>query len=107
MSSYKYAIILFAILMIANKTQAQFVNYGTDPYKYKWNIVKTNHFNIIYPQGNDSTAYRYATLLETAYPYVQQTIGNSKDRKFPVILHPGNMLSNGMVSWALWLLSYR
>ncbi|NDV65935.1 hypothetical protein [Bacteroides sp. 224] len=100
MLSYKQVIVLFAFSAIANFLHAQFVNYGTDPYKYKWNIVNTNHFKIVYPQGNDSTAYRYATLLETAYPYVQQTIGNSKDRKFPVILHPGNMLSNGMVSWA-------
>jgi hypothetical protein len=45
-------------------------------------------------------AYRYAVFLENVYSHIQQTMAVSKKLKFPVVLHPGNMLSNGMVAWA-------
>ncbi|MDD4513977.1 hypothetical protein [Massilibacteroides sp.] len=79
---------------------AQFVNYGTDPASLKWKQVRTNHYKLIYPDGNDSIAYNYARFLETVYPYETKTIGHAIKRHFPVILHPGNMLSNGMVAYA-------
>lgn len=80
--------------------QAQFMNYGSDPSRFKWNIARLPHYNLVYPQGNDSMAYRYALYLENAYPHIQKTIGKPMQVKFPVILHPASMLSNGMVSWA-------
>ncbi|MDR0745241.1 MAG: hypothetical protein LBF17_01950 [Mediterranea sp.] len=88
------------ILLVSVYAKAQFVDYGADPSYYKWNIVRAEHYNLIYPQGNDSMAYRYISLLETVYPYIERTIGKPFKKKHPVILHPGNMLSNGMVSWA-------
>lgn len=87
-------------LLVSVYAQAQFVDYGADPSHYKWNIVRAEHYNLIYPQGNDSMAYRYISFLEAAYPHVERTIGKPFRKKYPVILHPGNMLSNGMVSWA-------
>lgn len=91
---------LLAMGAVSLGARAQFVNYGTDPGRYKWNIVHTEHYKLIYPVGNDTMAYRYARLLETSYRYVGQSIGESRKWKFPVVLHPGNMLSNGMVAWA-------
>lgn len=93
-------IALILLCIVSLTARAQFVNYGSDPSGYKWNIVKTNRFQVIYPQGTDSMAYRYASLLETAYPHVKKSLGTSMEKQFPVVLHPGNMLSNGMVSWA-------
>lgn len=100
MLSIRKILLLAGILTVAINLHAQFVDYGTDPFRYKWNIVRTDHYKVIYPQGNDSMAYRYARLLETAYPHVERTIGKSRKTTFPVILHPGNMRSNGMVAWA-------
>ncbi|KAA6319798.1 hypothetical protein EZS27_030347, partial [termite gut metagenome] len=96
--SCKY--LFFILLFISVNIQAQFVNYGSDPARFKWNIVRTQHYKLIYPHGIDSTARRYATLLETVYPYLGKTIGTPQRNAFPVILHPANMLSNGMVAWA-------
>ncbi len=90
----------FVFVILSLSLHAQYVNYGTDPARIKWNIVRTGHYNVIYPRGNDSLAYKYVQLLETTYPYVQQSIGKSDLWKFPVVLHPSNMLSNGMVAWA-------
>lgn len=99
MTTTRY-IFVFACLFTFINIHAQFMNYGSDPARYKWNIAKLQHYNLIYPQGLDSMAYRYALYLENAYPHIQKTIGKPMKAKFPVVLHPGNMSSNGMVSWA-------
>lgn len=99
MTTTRYTLI-FICLFAFISAHAQFVNYGSDPARFKWNIVKLQHYNLIYPQGLDSMAYRYALYLENAYPHIQKTIGKPMKAKFPVVLHPGNMSSNGMVSWA-------
>ncbi|WP_455639064.1 hypothetical protein [Parabacteroides sp.] len=94
-------ICLFSFCLLATfGMQAQFLDYGSDPARFKWNIVKLPHYNLVYPQGIDSMAYRYALYLENAYPHEQKTIGKPIQMKFPVILHPANMSSNGLVSWA-------
>lgn len=90
--------IVFLILPLSAKSQ--FVNYGTDPFNLRWKIMQTDHYKLIYPETNDSMAYRYISFLENIYPHIGKTIGGSGIKSFPVILHPENMLSNGMVSWA-------
>jgi len=100
MSLSKKIAVAAIILLVSVYAKAQFVDYGADPSHYKWNIVRTEHYNLIYPQGNDSMACRYISLLETSYPHIERTIGKPFKKKYPVILHPGNMNSNGMVSWA-------
>lgn len=92
--------VFFFYLLTTAGLQAQFLDYGSDPARFKWNIAKLPHYNLIYPQGNDSMAYRYALYLENVYPHLQKTIGEPIKMTFPVILHPANMSSNGLVSWA-------
>ncbi len=96
----KYIFLFFFLLLLPLNIYAQFVNFGSDPARFKWSMVKLPHYNLVYPQGLDSMAYRYALYLENSYPYIQNTIGKPMKAKFPVILHPANMSSNGMVSWA-------
>lgn len=100
MNLFKKLALSVFVLLVSLYAKAQFVDYGTDPAHYKWNILRTEHYNLIYPQGNDSMAHRYISLLETSYPHIKHTIGKPFKKKNPVVLHPGSMLSNGMVSWA-------
>lgn len=100
MNLFKKLALSAFVLLAPFYAKAQFVDYGADPSHYKWNIVRTEHYNLIYPQGNDSMAYRYISFLETSYPHIKQTIGKPFKKKHPVVLHPGNMHSNGMVAWA-------
>lgn len=100
MLNYKYLSTLCLCLLTSLCMRAQFMDYGSDPSRFKWNIVRLPHYNLVYPQGIDSMAYKYALYLENAYPHVQKTIGKPMKATFPVILHPGSMNSNGMVSWA-------
>jgi hypothetical protein len=80
--------------------QAQFLDYGTDPSRLKWNKATLEHYTLIYPRGLDSMAYRYALYLENAWPYIKKTIGTPVKASFPVVLHPANLSSNGMVAWS-------
>lgn len=96
----RFACLVIFCLFTSLNMQAQFLDYGADPARFKWNIVRLPHYNLVYPQGNDSMAYKYALYLENAYPHLQKTIGVGMQKKFPVILHPANMSSNGLVSWA-------
>ena len=95
-----YLLLLLGGLLLPLGLHAQFMDYGSDPARFKWNIVRLPHYNLVYPLGNDTMAYRYALFLENVYPHVQKTIGKPVKAKFPVVLHPGNMSSNGMVAWA-------
>ncbi|MDR1981371.1 MAG: hypothetical protein LBQ39_07120 [Tannerellaceae bacterium] len=90
---------IFVGLFVSLHVQAQFVNYGSDPARLKWNAVDLEHYKLIYPQGCDSMAYRYALYLEHVYPHLLKTMGTPIKASFPVILHPASMSANGMVAW--------
>jgi len=92
--------ILFVSLFSTLTLQAQFVDYGADPSRYKWNYVDLPHYKLIFPQGTDSMAYHYALYLENIFPLVQKSISMPRKKVFPVVLHPGSMQSNGLVAWA-------
>ena len=92
--------ILVVFFMLSAYAKGQFMDYGSDPSRIRWKTAEMPHYKLIYPSSNDSAAYRYALFLEHTYPQMGKTIGASKIRSFPVILHPGNMRSNGMVVWA-------
>ncbi|GHU56215.1 hypothetical protein FACS189411_06300 [Bacteroidia bacterium] len=96
----KYFFLLLTCLFVPVCANAQFLNYGVDPARYKWKKASLEHYSLIYPAGLDSMAYRYAMYMETIHPHVQKTIGAPMKAKFPVILHPSNMVSNGMVAWS-------
>ena len=100
MSLIRYIALIVLCTLFLPRVHAQFVDYGSDPARFKWNVVNLEHYNLIYPRGLDSMAYRYALYLENVYPYSQNTIGKPPMKfKFPVVLHPANMSSNGLVAW--------
>ncbi len=100
MAAGRHLLLTLVLFLCAYPVYAQFLDYGTDPARLSWKYVSTDHYKIIYPAGNDSLAQRYTTLLENAYPFVGKTLNQSIRSRYPVILHSGNMLSNGMVAWA-------
>jgi len=100
MLKLKYIPLLLLSLLSSLCVHAQFVDYGTDPARYKWNYVDLPHYRLIYPKGIDSMAYKYALYLENIYPHIQKSITMPRKKVFPVILHPGTMSANGMVAWA-------
>lgn len=90
---------LFLMLFNAGESYAQFYSSGSDPAGLKWMEIKTKRYNIIYPLEVDSLARRYAFLLEKTADAVNRPL-RAKPRRLPVVLHPYNVLSNGLVTWA-------
>jgi hypothetical protein len=93
-----YLSILVTVFSLGLK--AQYVDYGEDPARLKWYQLNTEHYRLIFPEGNETRANRYANILETVYPHVRKTLSARRSSIVPVILHPYNITSNGMVSWA-------
>ena len=85
-------VILFSFL----PARAQFY-----PTQYRpdvnWQQLSTDHFLIVFPQGEGFAARETARILETQYPGVQKITGGSL-RNFPVILTNYNDRSNGLVT---------
>ncbi|MDR2801708.1 MAG: hypothetical protein LBB31_00640 [Prevotellaceae bacterium] len=79
--------------------QAQYYNTGTEPAAVQWRQIKTDRFTVIYPQGVDSLAQRYAWLFDQSYRHIAEPLRTGLSR-LPVVLHPYNLNSNGVVVWA-------
>ena len=91
---------LFCVLLylfICSTGYSQFYPTQYRPPNLGWQQLQTPHFNIVFPQGEDSVAWRTARILESEYGEVQQLADGSLSN-FPVILNNYNDLSNGFVS---------
>ncbi|MBO4340843.1 MAG: hypothetical protein J5835_05395 [Bacteroidales bacterium] len=83
---------------------AQFYTNGSDPSSLRWQSTETPFYKIIYPEGADSLAHIYGTLLEQFRMPMGKSIGMTPGDvprgKMPVVLHTHNVYSNGSVAWA-------
>ena len=84
--------------------KAQFYSLGDDPGRLRWRTFETPHYRIVYPRGSDSLALVYGNEFEK---YVQaeaissgMTLKDGKKRKFPLLIHAWNGISNAAVTWA-------
>lgn len=92
------------LLAFAVPASAQFYTPGEDPSSLRWNYIETDNFRVIYPDGRDSLALRYARSLESWRESVGGSIllapNDAFRKRHPVILHTESSYSNGFVSWA-------
>ncbi|MDR2066197.1 MAG: hypothetical protein LBP85_10905 [Prevotellaceae bacterium] len=91
----KFSCIVYFIIA----TVSAFAQNYDEPAILKWNQIKTPHFKIIYPRGIDSTAQRYANILEKAYNYVPRSLDCYYKRTIPLVLHNNDLNSNAWVSF--------
>lgn len=99
----KLAILAALLLAVVFPAKAQFVLTGDDPGYLKWFSIDTPYYKIIYPEGADSLAVNYATLLEQFRPSIGLSLGfvpGEGQLRMPVVLHTHNPVANGSVAWA-------
>ncbi|MDR8391328.1 hypothetical protein NC796_09280 [Aliifodinibius sp. S!AR15-10] len=92
--------ILFLVLLFGFCSQPAFSQLYPTKYRppnLNWKQLETPHFNVVFPKGEDSVAYRTARILEHEYPKVQNLVGGELTN-FPVVLNNFNDRSNGFVS---------
>ncbi|MDR0694543.1 MAG: hypothetical protein LBF81_04500, partial [Prevotellaceae bacterium] len=93
------SLFLIHCLLFIAPAQAQYYNTGTEPATIQWRQIKTGKFTVIYPQGVDTLAQRYAWLFDRSYRHIAEPLRTGLSHT-PVVLHPYNLNSNGVVVWA-------
>lgn len=101
MSKSVQYITLLAFLIISLRLSAQYYETGQDPARLKWEIIKTEHFRIIYPSDYRKDAIRAGRIYEDAWQLISSDAPDNRPlRRFPVIFHNHSIESNGYVAWA-------
>lgn len=99
MNKYLFFVFVLCLVVLPNHLSGQFYSMGSEPSWVKWRILQTENFKIIYPNGIDSLALRYAFLMESANTWIQRPL-KIKANPIEVVLHPYNVMSNGLAVWA-------
>ncbi len=89
----------FILVLNLSNGYSQFFTTGQDPFLTDWEQIKTENFQIIYPEEFYKEANRLANLLDYSYSYISESL-DKEPGKVSVILHNSSVLSNGYVSWA-------
>lgn len=78
---------------------AQYAVSGSAPVQYRWREMKKPFGRIVYPSFMRGAAHMVSAYIDTAR--MSDSFGLSPVfRSVPVVLYPGNLRSNGLVSWA-------
>ena len=78
--------------------KAQFVDLGQDPCSTRWRQIKTDNFQIIYPDFFEDNAQYLANIYEKLYAHAN-TLGITPKR-ISMIVRANGGVSNGNASWA-------
>lgn len=97
-----YTFFIVAILLLSslsNPAYCQYYTLGGDPGRARWNVIRTDNFQLIYPAEIDSLARIYLAKLEGSRNAVNKSL-DINPKRIPVVLHPYTTISNGSVAWA-------
>lgn len=96
---YKRSYILFTLLILCWGSYAQYYRTGSEPIGVRWQQIRTDHLQIIFPEEHAEMAQTFASKFEYALEFMKPGL-NKPPRKLSVILHNYHPRSNGLVSWA-------
>ncbi len=88
------------IAIFCTFTQAQFYNTGSDPASVRWSQIKTDKFQIIFPNEANTDAQRIANTLTLTTTHTASGISSNIKKPIKIVFHNQNILSNGYVVWA-------
>ncbi|MGL5683716.1 MAG: hypothetical protein ACRDDZ_11795 [Marinifilaceae bacterium] len=92
-----FSLIVF-LLHYTFLTHGQFVSFGQDPSWFRWKQIRTENFQLIYPDFFEDNAQKMANLFHNLYQHANKNKKNV--RSISIILHAGEGLSNGNVAMA-------
>lgn len=94
----KKATIIILFLFALVNLEAQYYSTGEDPASIKWHQIKTDNFQIIFPENADSIGNVLANYFEYVYNYASNSL-NHNPKPISIIIHNQTIKSNGMVVW--------
>lgn len=90
---------IFFFFFFFSPVSGQYVDSGQDPASIVWKEIKTDNFQILFPEGFQQQALRLAHVLEKVYSAASVTLDH-QPRSITVILHTYNSNANANVLWA-------
>ncbi len=91
----KIFLVLFLVFPIIGFSQYYLI--GQDPASVKWKQIKTDNFQVVFPQEYGNIAQYYANVLEMSSMYVGKPY-IKKLKRVTIVLHNRTIVSNAMVS---------
>nr|WP_227461779.1 hypothetical protein [Odoribacter sp. OF09-27XD] len=88
--------VFFLLLLFSAK--AQFVDLGQDPAGLRWKQIKTEDFQIIYPDYFEENAQKIANIYAALYRHSNSLA--HKPVKISMVIHASGGIANGNVAWA-------
>ena len=95
---WRYIVVVCALLACAYTASAQYYSWGADPTYMRWNKLKGDKIDIIYPDTARTIGYKMMCYTKAIQPHVGFGF-NHGPMKIPFVIHPENFSSNGLVMW--------
>lgn len=93
---YRKLVILLLFLSLSLINKAQFVNFGQDRASLRWKQIRTDDFQIIYPDFFEANAQKMANIYTRLYRHANTL--QLKPKKISVIVHADGGIANGNVA---------
>lgn len=82
--------LLVLVLLLGAALPAQAAYFGKNKVQYKkfkWHVLETQHFDIMFYDGEAETVQDAARMAERSYTRLAQTLGHEFSKKIPLILY--------------------
>lgn len=90
----KVSRLIFSILLISSSSYAQFYYFGQNKVQYtnfKWEILKTPHFDIYFYPEMSELANQSAEIAEKGYNYLENKFDINITHRIPLILYSSHL----------------
>lgn len=95
-----FGLVFFSFLLLSpNRAFSQYYNTGVENGKTKFKEIKTEKFQIIYPDFYETKAQEFANVLDTVYGFVGKSLKTNVPN-VPFLLHINTSYANGLSVWA-------
>lgn len=94
----RWFLFLVGILLPGIST-GQYFSTGEDPAHLKWRQIRTDNFQLIYPDHFEEKALKMAHNFERVYRELGSTL-DYRPRPISILFHTQTVKSNGLVGWA-------
>ena len=95
---FKVILIALVALIWHGTVSAQYYSWGADPTALRWDRIRGNEVSVIYPRTTPALGYSLMHYINAIQPSIDFGFRYGA-MDIPFIVHPENMLSNGMVMW--------
>lgn len=95
----KFKFSLLICLCLCLQGLGQYYSQGQDPASIRWRQIKTEQYQLIFPEPFENKAQYLANIMDIICRNEVTTL-TSRVPRIPVILHTQSVISNGFTVWA-------